>query len=125
MPAPVIPRLTAHKRDAGSEENANTTCAQLTTQASPMNSPGRARPSATGPDAMHEAAPPLRAKASLTPGRRGWRVDPFCRDHGIGRTTFYRLVKEGHLKVHKVGRITLVDADEAERWWASCAKGAR
>lgn len=59
------------------------------------------------------------------PGVRAWRVDPFCKAHGIGRTTFYRIVKDGDLKVHKVGRVTLIDADEAERWWASCAKGQR
>ena len=46
-----------------------------------------------------------------------------CMHYGIGLTTFHAIVKSGALNVHKVGRRTLIDAAEAERWWASCAKG--
>jgi hypothetical protein len=51
----------------------------------------------------------------MTDARAYTRID-FCRAYGIGKTTFYEEVKSGRLPVRKIGRRTLVLADDAERW---------
>jgi hypothetical protein len=52
--------------------------------------------------------------------RRAWQramsVRGFCESVGIGRTRFYQEVKTGRLRVRKVGRRTIVTADDAEDW---------
>ena len=48
--------------------------------------------------------------------RINWRVDDFCRAHGIGRTLFYEEVKRGEIKIIKVGKRTLVPDTEAKEW---------
>ena len=58
-------------------------------------------------------------------GKQGLSRRRFCHRYDIGLTTFHELVKRGDLSIHKIGRRTFIDADEAERWWASCAKGPR
>ena len=45
--------------------------------------------------------------------RINWRVDDFCRAHGIGRTYFYDEVKRGEIKPIKIGKRTLVPDSEA------------
>ena len=51
-----------------------------------------------------------------TTARVNWRVDDFCRAHGIGRTFFYNEVKIGEIKIIKVGKRTLVPDSEAKAW---------
>lgn len=51
---------------------------------------------------------------------RGLRIPAFCSHYGVGRSTVFKLIKEGKLTRLKVGRCTLIDADDAERWWRSC-----
>ncbi len=48
--------------------------------------------------------------------RVNWRVDDFCRAHGIGRTLFYDEVKRGQIKLMKVGKRSLVPDTEAKAW---------
>jgi hypothetical protein len=48
--------------------------------------------------------------------RVNWRVDDFCRAHGIGRTLFYDEVKRGEIKTIRVGSRTLVPDAEARAW---------
>ena len=48
--------------------------------------------------------------------RVNWRVDDFCRAHGIGRTLFYEEVKRGEIKPIKIGKRTLVPVSEAKAW---------
>ncbi len=48
--------------------------------------------------------------------RVNWRVDDFCRAHGIGRTLFYDEVKRGEIKLIKIGKRTLVPDGEARAW---------
>ena len=48
--------------------------------------------------------------------RVNWRVDEFCRAHGIGRTLFYDEVKRGEIKPIKIGKRTLVPDSEAKAW---------
>jgi len=55
--------------------------------------------------------------------RVNWRVNDFCRAHGIGRSTFYEEVKAGALKVFKLGSMTLVADVEAKAWQARKMSG--
>ncbi len=57
--------------------------------------------------------------------RVNWRVDYFCRAHGIGRTYFYDEVKRGEIKPIKIGKRTLVPVSEAKAWQERKARGAR
>jgi hypothetical protein len=48
--------------------------------------------------------------------QRALSVRCFCESVGIGRTMFYHEVKAGRLRVRKVGRRTIVTADDAQEW---------
>ena len=41
----------------------------------------------------------------------------FQRRYSLSRSTFYRLVNAGELRLWKVGRASRVSRDEAERWF--------
>ncbi len=46
-----------------------------------------------------------------------YSVRDFCREHGISRGLFYRLLREGRgPRVMKVGRRTLISREAAEDW---------
>jgi excisionase family DNA binding protein len=63
---------------------------------------------------------PRANKGMCTP--LAYRVSPFCEAIGIGRTTFYDLVKRGKIRVVRIGGRTLVPASEAERLLAGDAE---
>ena len=48
--------------------------------------------------------------------RVNWRVNDFCRAHGIGRSLFYEEVQRGEINIIKVGTRTLVPDSEARAW---------
>jgi hypothetical protein len=52
-----------------------------------------------------------------------WTVAEFCAAVGIGRTTFYKAVTGGDIKVCKYGKRTFVRQDEAKRFVANMAPG--
>ncbi len=46
-----------------------------------------------------------------------YSVRDFCREHGISRGLFYRLLREGRgPRVIKAGRRTLISREAAEEW---------
>jgi excisionase family DNA binding protein len=47
--------------------------------------------------------------------RLAFRVQPFCKSIGIGRTKFYELVRDGKIKTVVIGGRRLVPATEAAR----------
>lgn len=47
------------------------------------------------------------------------KIEDFCRAVGIGRSQAYEEIKEGRLRIAKVGRRTIVPVAEAERWLAA------
>jgi excisionase family DNA binding protein len=47
--------------------------------------------------------------------RLAYRVGPFCRSIGIGRTKFYELVTAGKIRTVLIGGRRLIPADEAQR----------
>lgn len=51
-------------------------------------------------------------------------VDQFLQDMQIGRTLFYSLVKQGRIRVVKLGRRTLVPRSERERLLSGNVKEA-
>ena len=58
------------------------------------------------------------------PLRLGHSVTEFCDAFGMGRTLFYKLVKEGRIHVIKAGRRTLVPHRELEEWLTRCPSTA-
>lgn len=46
-------------------------------------------------------------------------IPEFCRIYVISRTSLYREVQAGRLKLLKRGRRSLIERSEAERWFAS------
>jgi excisionase family DNA binding protein len=46
--------------------------------------------------------------------KRAYRLPEFCWRYGIGRSTAYKLAKEGRLRLIKIGNRTLVSHDDAE-----------
>ena len=67
----------------------------------------------------------MRSSPSHFDQRVNWRVDDFCRAHGIGRTLFYDEVKRGEIKLMKVGKRTLVPDTEAQAWQERKAQASR
>ena len=61
----------------------------------------------------------------LRDGKRALSRHEFCATFGIGLTTFHALVKSGALKITKIGRRTLIDIVEAERFWQACGRGSK
>jgi excisionase family DNA binding protein len=47
--------------------------------------------------------------------RLAYRVQPFCKGIGIGRTKFYELVATGKIKTIVIGGRRLIPADEVQR----------
>ena len=47
--------------------------------------------------------------------RLAFRVQPFCKSIGIGRTKFYELMAAGKIRTVVIGGRRLVPADEAKR----------
>jgi excisionase family DNA binding protein len=54
-----------------------------------------------------------------------WQIDPACNRAGIGRTMMYQLIKQGEIRVIKVGRRTLVPESELQEWLARKMQGAK
>ena len=59
---------------------------------------------------------PLSERPTLT-------VDEFCKMIGIGRSTFYKAVGAGDLKVRKYGKRTLITQEEMKRFVANMPYG--
>ena len=53
---------------------------------------------------------------SSNEARLAYSVDDTCNKLSIGRNKFYLEVAAGRIKVKKLGRRTLVPADEIDRW---------
>ena len=55
-----------------------------------------------------------RAPLGADDKRRAYRIPEFCWRYGIGRSTAYKLAKEGRLRLVKIGNRTLVLHEDAE-----------
>lgn len=45
-----------------------------------------------------------------------YRIPEFCIAYGIGRSKFYQEVAAGHLKITKVGKLSLISKEAARAW---------
>lgn len=53
----------------------------------------------------------------ITYARPAFSVAAFCADHGIGRTHFYELLRQGKApRLMKLGRRVLISAEAAADW---------
>jgi hypothetical protein len=43
-------------------------------------------------------------------------VRGFCKEHAVGRTLVYQEIREGRLRIMKVGRRTLISTEAAADW---------
>jgi excisionase family DNA binding protein len=57
----------------------------------------------------------MNTKPKDSPKPLAYQVNPFCEMLGIGRTTFYNLVKAGQLRTVMIGGRRVVPASEADR----------
>lgn len=57
----------------------------------------------------------------LVETRQAWRMDDFCMNFGLSRSTVYNLMKEGRLKTVKVGGRRLIPVDAARELLAGAA----
>ncbi|MDR6216234.1 hypothetical protein [Paracidovorax wautersii] len=70
--------------------------------------------------ASHQMQRPAGEDEELAFGKSAYSVEEFCMLHGIGRTFFYDLLKNGRgPEIMKVGRRTLISRGAAEHW---CSK---
>lgn len=57
--------------------------------------------------------------------REAYDLKSFSELFSIGRTKLYQEIKEGKLKILKVGRRTIITAQAADEWLASLPAGGR
>ena len=53
---------------------------------------------------------------------RALTVAQFKARYATGHSKFYELVADGEITLRKLGKRSLIDADEAEAWWQSLPK---
>ena len=54
--------------------------------------------------------------------RRAYSIQEACAQVGIGRTLLYSEMKEGRLRVSKIGRRTIIRAEDLGAWLRAAAK---
>ena len=56
------------------------------------------------------------AKIQAIIERKAFRIPEFCEAYRVGRSTTYEEIREGRLKIFKVGKLTLISVEAAENW---------
>jgi len=56
--------------------------------------------------------------------RRAYSIAAFCDAFCVSRSKTYQLLAEGNLQAIKLGRKTLITADEADRWLQSLSESS-
>ena len=86
---------------------------------------GRAQGSSTmkrtGPGAHAPSEEGRTVSAGKAPA--AFSIPEFCVAHAVGRTTVYQQIAAGALKPRKIGRRTIITAEEARRWLDSLPEG--
>lgn len=52
--------------------------------------------------------------------KQAYRIAEFCTAYGIGRSRAYQEIRQGRLKIFKVGKATLISAESADAWRRLC-----
>lgn len=53
-----------------------------------------------------------------------YSLNDFLRRYAISHSKAYREMRSGSLRARKLGRKTLIDVAEAERWWSEATRPA-
>ncbi|GHD07674.1 helix-turn-helix domain-containing protein [Tianweitania populi] len=56
-------------------------------------------------------------------GKAAFSVEGFCEAFGIGRNLVYDQIKDKRLKIRKVGRRTIIRAEDAKAWLDALPEG--
>lgn len=48
--------------------------------------------------------------------KQAYRISEFCACYGVGRSKAYQEIASGRLAIAKIGRITLIPREAAQRW---------
>ena len=57
-----------------------------------------------------------KAKIQSIVARKAFKIPEFCEAYRIGRSTTYEEIREGRLKIFKVGKLTLISVEAGENW---------
>jgi predicted site-specific integrase-resolvase len=57
----------------------------------------------------------MKLRTEIAEKPRAWRVNDFCKAHGISRSYLYALAKAGKIRLTKIGGRTVVPDAESER----------
>jgi excisionase family DNA binding protein len=49
--------------------------------------------------------------------RRALSVEQFCKRYGIGKSTLYVQIREGRLRLRKIGKRSVIAVEDAEIWF--------
>lgn len=61
---------------------------------------------------------PERKAAKPLPARLGYSIEEFAELTGVGRSSVYKALRSGCLTARKVGKRTIIAAEDAEKWFA-------
>jgi excisionase family DNA binding protein len=50
-------------------------------------------------------------------GQRALSVEQFCERYGIGKSTLYVQIREGRLRLRKIGKRSVIAVEDAEIWF--------
>src|SRR5258708_4897684 len=85
--------------------------------------PGRTRDRALGPSrptaeilVMSTNQKSSEAEQQRRALQRAMSIARFCKRYDIGRTKTYEEIKAGRLRARKIGKRTVISADDAEAW---------
>ena len=56
------------------------------------------------------------AKLQAIISRQAFDIPEFCEAYRVGRSTTYEEIREGRLKIFKVGKLTRISVEAAENW---------
>lgn len=62
-------------------------------------------------------SPHLRTALPAEPQRQVLSIAEFCRAYGIGRTKVYEEIRQGRLRLHKIGKRSIIAVGDAEAWF--------
>ncbi|HMF24094.1 MAG TPA: helix-turn-helix domain-containing protein [Pseudolabrys sp.] len=64
----------------------------------------------------NESTPDAQPLHPIGSRRRAFSIEEFCQRYPIGRTKAYEEIRLGRLRARKIGRRTIITADDAESW---------
>jgi excisionase family DNA binding protein len=63
------------------------------------------------------------SEANIEGGKAAYTINEFCQLFSVSRSKVYELIDEGSLATRKMGRKTLIRAEDARAWLNALPKG--